>query len=126
MIECADKAHRLSPRDPILWVFYFVKGLAYSMLNESAQALDLYRRVMAMAPEFANGQRALAAELALNGQVPEAREALQHYLSMKDARIRTIAQEEAAYGVSFSGNPTYRAWRRRFEEGLRQAGMPEE
>jgi adenylate cyclase len=125
IIEYADKAIRLSPRDPTLPVLYFFKGLAYSVLNKSAEAIDLYRRAMAMAPQFAVVQRGLAAELALNGQMPEAREALQRDLRLNDP-IRTMAQEKAAYGDSFSDNPVYRAWHRRIEEGLRQAGMPEE
>jgi adenylate cyclase len=123
-IEHADKAIRLSPRDPTLDRLYFFKGLAYSMLNESAEAIDMYRRAMAMAPQFSIAQRSLAAELALNGQLPEAREALQRYLSFRDTQIRTVAQYAAA-GESLSDNPAFRAWHRRYEEGLRQAGMPE-
>ncbi len=123
-IELANTAIRLSPRDPALWVLYLYKGLGYSMLQESSQAIDMYRRVVAIAPLYSVALRSLAAELALNGQLPEAREALQRYLSLKDVRIRTIAQHEA-FGESKSDNPAFRAWLQRFNEGLRQAGMPE-
>ncbi|MFB9264434.1 adenylate/guanylate cyclase domain-containing protein [Bradyrhizobium erythrophlei] len=126
IIECADTANRLSPRDPTLNVFFLWKGIAYSMLKESAQAIDMYRRCLAMVPQHPVGLRLLAAELALNGQLPEARDTLQRYFSLKDFGIRTVAQEEAVYGESFSDNPTYRDWLRRLKDGLRQAGMPEE
>ena len=51
-IEYADRAIRLSPRDPQLWLFYHEKGVAYSMLQNGAQAIEQYRRAMAMAPQF--------------------------------------------------------------------------
>jgi adenylate cyclase len=124
-IEFADTAMRLSPRDPVMYLFYQQKGIAYSMLKESPQAVDMFRRVVAMAPQFSNGQRNLAAELALAGQVVEAHEVLQRYLSLKDTRIRTIAQERA-YADSLSDNPAYLVAARRVEEGLRKAGMPEQ
>jgi adenylate cyclase len=124
-IAFADTAMRLSPRDPAQYLFYYLKGLAYSMLNEGTQATNMFRRVVAMAPEYSNGQRNLAAELALAGQVVEAREVLQRYLSLKDTRIRTIAQLRAVTERA-SDNPAYLAFCRRVEEGLRKAGMPEQ
>jgi adenylate cyclase len=124
-IEVADKAMRLSPRDPARYLLYEQKGIAYSMLKESPQAVDMFRRVVAMAPQFSNGQRSLAAELALAGQLVEAHEVLQRYLSLKETQIRTIAQQRA-YADRFSDNPDYLAFGRRVEEGLRKAGMPEE
>jgi len=78
-----------------------------------------------MEPQYSNAQRNLAAELALTGQVPAAREVLQRYLSLKDTRIRTIAQERA-YLTALSDNPAFLAWGDRTIEGLRKAGMPEE
>jgi adenylate cyclase len=124
-IECADRAIRLSPRDPQLYAFYFGKGLAYAMLKEDAQAIDWSRRTVARAPEFPDVQRLLAAELALNGQEPEAREMLQRYLSLKATRIRAIAQYRAVV-KTFSDNPAFVAYTDRLIEGLRKAGMPEE
>jgi adenylate cyclase len=124
-IECADRAVRLSPRDPQLYAFYHVKGLAHAMLKEDAQAIDCFRRAMATAPEFPDTQRLLAAELALNGQEPGAREMLQRYLSLKATRIRTIAQYRA-FGKTFSDHPAFVAYADRVIEGLRKAGMPEE
>jgi adenylate cyclase len=125
MLEIADRAIRLSPRDPLLYVFYQAKGVAYAMLKEDAQAIEWLRRVVAMAPQFPNGRLALAIELALNGQEPEARDMLQRYLSLKATLIRTIAQYRA-WVKTLSDNPAYVAMAERAVEGLRKAGMSEE
>jgi hypothetical protein len=50
---------------------------------------------------------------------------LQRYLSLKAARIKTIAQYRA-YAESLSDNPLYLAYRDRLWDALRKAGMPEE
>jgi adenylate cyclase len=124
-IERADKAMRLSPRDHELPALYLAKGLGYSMLKDDAHAIDVYRRAVAMAPQYPPAYRYLAAELALAGQEPAARAALQRYLSLKDVRIRTLAQD-AAFAKSLSDNPAYMALHSRLEEGMRKAGMPEQ
>ena len=123
-IECVDRAIRLSPRDPLRHALYFVKGLAHAMLKEDARAIDWSRRSVAMAPEFPDAQRLLAAELALNGQETEAREMMQRYLSLKGTRVRTIAQFRA-FGRTFSDHPAFVAYADRIIEGLRKTGMPE-
>jgi TolB-like protein/class 3 adenylate cyclase/Tfp pilus assembly protein PilF len=125
-IEVADTALRLSPRDPLLFIFYWAKALAYSMLNESTEAIDMNRRALAIAPQFSPAHRDLAAHLALNGQLQEARAALQRYLSLQQVRVRTIAQAEAFLNSSSADNPVHRAWLQRYLEGLRKAGLPEQ
>jgi len=124
-IDIADWSIRISPRDPMLWSFYFNKGCAYAMLKDDAQAIDWLRRVVTLAPEFAEARRLLASELALIGQEPEARETLQRYLSLKTAQRKTIAQV-AAYLKTLSNNPAFVAYADREIEGLRKAGMPQE
>jgi TolB-like protein/DNA-binding winged helix-turn-helix (wHTH) protein len=118
-LEIADRAIRLSPRDPGLYFLYWSKGLAYSMLKEDPQAIEWLRRSVALAPQFRIAQRHLAAELALNGEEREAHEVLQHYLSLNPP-IRTIAQARA-YKRTVTDNQSDR-----LVEGLRKAGMPEE
>jgi tetratricopeptide (TPR) repeat protein len=39
-LECADKAIRLSPRDPFLPTFYEAKGVAYFLAQRDAQAIE--------------------------------------------------------------------------------------
>ena len=49
-IEAADKAIRLSPRDPYLWVNYHNKGWAFFMKEQDGQAIEWLRRSAAPAP----------------------------------------------------------------------------
>jgi TolB-like protein/class 3 adenylate cyclase/Flp pilus assembly protein TadD len=121
-LEYANWAIRLSPRDPSLWSLYFPKGIAYSMLQNGAQAIEWYRRVVAMAPQYPLAKLFLAAELALSGAEPDAREMLLRYLSLKGARARTLTQFEMVRKAFFHHPVTAE----RFAEGLRKAGMPEE
>jgi TolB-like protein/Flp pilus assembly protein TadD len=125
VIEICDRAIRLSPRDPVIYGFYFGKGAAYAMLNDGAQALEWFRRAVALAPQFPNAQLALAIRLALNGQEAEAHDVLQRYLVLKATRIRTIAQYRTST-ATLSDNSAYLASVNRAVEGLRKAGMPEE
>ena len=124
-IEIADRAIRLSPRDPLLHSFYHNKGVAYAMLKEDAQAIEWCRRALVTAPEYPSSQRVLAAELALSGREPEAREVLRRYLSLKETQIRTIAQFRA-FLKTLSDHPAFLAMADRSVAGLRKAGMPEE
>jgi adenylate cyclase len=122
-LEYADKAIRLSPRDPLLHVFYLQKGLALSLLRQDDQAIDWLRRAVAVAPEWPLPQALLAAELGLTGDEADARETLNQYLSLGGTRARTIAQWKAHQP---SDNPVFLADVKRLMEGLRKAGMPEE
>ena len=121
-IEYVDKAIRLSPRDPILYVFYLVKGFALSLLQEDDQAIDWLRRAGAAAPQWPLPQALLAAELSLTGREAEARDVLKRYLSLSGTRARTIAQWK---GQMPSNNPLFLAYAARLVDGLRRAGLPE-
>ena len=124
-IEYADKAIRLSPRDPLLAQFYGEKAWALLMLQRDDQAIEWTRRSLAMVPENSIQQALLASALALTGRQAEAREALQRYLSLKDTTSKTIAQFRPQHR-SFSDNPKWLAYSDRLIEGLRRAGMPED
>ena len=122
-IEYANRAMRLSPPDPYLYVFYAQEGLAHIMLRQDDRAVACLRRAVANNPEFPTPVAYLAAMLALTGQEAEARETLKQYLSLRGTKTRTIAAWRA---MAYSDNPIYLASRERIHEGLRKAGMPEE
>jgi hypothetical protein len=61
--------------------------------------------------------------LALLGRESDARAMMQHYLSNENAPFRTIAQWQRAQVPA--DNPRVLAWRQKFMEGLRKAGLPE-
>jgi len=121
-IEYADTAIRLSPRDPILFIFYLHKGLSYFALGKNADAIDWLRRVLAAAPGFVEATAWLAAALALDGQEIEARKALEQYLTA--GRMKTMAQWKTRRQEA--DTPFYWAFRERLDEGIRKAGMPQE
>ncbi|HEY8671390.1 MAG TPA: adenylate/guanylate cyclase domain-containing protein, partial [Terriglobales bacterium] len=50
-IEAADKAIRLSPRDFELWAFYEIKGEAFFIRQQDANAIEWVRRSLAIAPQ---------------------------------------------------------------------------
>jgi TolB-like protein/class 3 adenylate cyclase len=121
-VEYADKAIRLSPRDPLLYVFHLEKGFAFSLLQEDDQAIEWLRRAVAAAPQYPVPQALLASALAMTGHEAEARETLERYLSLSGTRARTIAQWK---GQMPSDNPVFLAYAARLTEGLRKAGLPE-
>jgi adenylate cyclase len=122
VIAIADKANRLSPRDPQRQAWLIPAGLANITLHRDDRAVDLIRRGLTAAPA-STGRAWLAAALALAGHDDEARETLQEYLAAPDARPKTIAAFKKNIN---SNNPTYLATRERIYEGLRKVGMPEE
>jgi tetratricopeptide (TPR) repeat protein len=124
-IEYADKAIRLSPRDPFLAGFYAEKAWALLMQQRDDQAIEWGRRTLAMIPENSIQQALLTSALALTGREAEAREALQRYLSLKGTTSKTIAQFRAPHRA-MSDSPKWLAYSDRLIEGLRRAGMPED
>jgi adenylate cyclase len=123
VIASADTAIRLSPRDPGLFSFYYMKGISYFALRQDATAIDWLRRSAAITEGFPNTQATLAAVLALSGYDAEGRATLKRYLSLSGTRARTITEWKAQLS---SDNPGWLAYRERLYEGLRKAGMPEE
>jgi len=121
-IEYADKAMRLSPRDPILYVFYLEKGFALALLHQDDEAIDWLRRAVAAAPQWPLPQALLASALSLTGQEAEARDVLKRYLSLRATRAKTVGQWEAQ---TPSKNQLFTAYAARLMEGLRKAGLPD-
>ena len=121
-LDYADKAMRLSPRDPNLYAFYLNKGFALSLLDQHDQAIGWLRRAVAAAPQWPLPQVLLAAALSLTGHEFEARDVLNRYLSLTWTRARTIGQFKEQMP---SNNPLFLAFAARFVEGLRKAGMPD-
>jgi adenylate cyclase len=120
-LELADKAIRLSPRDPALRTLYHMKGWAFFMKQQDDQAIEWLRR--------AEGgdiftELILAAALALTGQQADAHETLRRYLALDGVTTTTIAQLRKQQ-LSIAGNPTWVAYNERLFTGLRKAGMPE-
>jgi hypothetical protein len=121
----ADKAIRLSPRDPGLGDLYWQKPYHYFILQQDVQATEWTRRTLATA-EWSIPRLYLAALLALNGNETEARETVRIYLSLKNVEIRSIRALEAWLYLWSPDTPHWAAYVKRLSDGLRRAGMPEE
>jgi adenylate cyclase len=124
-IEYAEKAIRLSPRDPLLGWVYGEKAWALLMQQQDDLAIDWLRRTLKIAPDAPIANALLASALALTERQAEAGEALKRYLSLKATTSKTIAEFRSQHrAVSY--NPKWLAYSDRLVEGLRKAGMPEE
>jgi adenylate cyclase len=121
-LELADKAIRLSPRDPFLRGMYHMKGWAFFMKQQDDQAIDWLRRAEGVSV-FTD--LILAAALALTGQQADAHETLKRYLAVNGVTTTTIAQLRKQQ-LSLADNSTCVAYNERLFDGLRKAGMPEE
>ena len=126
-IAYADKAMRLSPHHPGLAgpMFYFAKALAFGILQDHEQALVWIERAEAAAPEIVVLGFFRSALLAIAGQEDEARATMQRYLANDKAPFRTISQWRATVGPLSSYSPRFLIWGKKFNDGLRTAGLPE-
>jgi tetratricopeptide (TPR) repeat protein len=122
-LKTADKAIRLSPRDPLMPALEVQKGQAYLMLHQDDQAIDALKGAQAASPNSPTALPWLIAALALDGHQDEAHDTLQRYLALDLTRNRTVAQFKA---LDSAGNQRYLALRERLYDGLAKAGMPGE
>ena len=121
-LEFADRAIRLSPRDPWTPIFYHRKGASLFMKQQYDEAIEWLRRAEGV-QIFT--ELLLASAYALTGQQAEAHEALQRYLAFPGVATKSIAQLRALE-LALANNPTWVAHTERLFDGLRKAGMPEE
>jgi tetratricopeptide (TPR) repeat protein len=120
-LEYADKAMRLSPYDPYLYIFCALKAYGHLTLGENGRAIEYLRQAVANNPEFPTPIAWLAATLALAGQQEDAGAMLKRYLALSGTKSRTIAQWKS---FAWAGHPLTHI--EQLYEGLRKAGMPEE
>jgi TolB-like protein len=114
------EAMRLSPRDPLLFLWYFFLGVADIHLGRVVHALKSLRKSVEINPNWGLSQFVLAGTLGLTGQLAEAAEVCA--VAQRLAPNFTIAKFRAE---AVSDNPAYLAEREHFCEGLRLAGAPE-
>jgi adenylate cyclase len=120
-LELADKAIRLSPRDPFLRLLYHLKGWAFFMKQQDDQAIEWLGRAEGATPFT---ELILASALALAGRQVEAHKTLERYMATIGVTSTGITQLRAQV-LSFGDSPTWHAYAERLFEGLRKAGMPE-
>jgi TolB-like protein/class 3 adenylate cyclase len=117
-----ERAIRLSPRDPELYVWYFVLCHANTHLARDAQAIDWCLKSIATGKTFYFAYVDLASAYAWRGQNAEAAAAVAELLKLRPGfTVQTLVQE----GSGTSDNPAFRKEFLRIVEGARKAGLPE-
>jgi TolB-like protein/Tfp pilus assembly protein PilF len=114
------EAMRLSPRDPLLFLWHFYIGVADIHRGRVVQPLEGLRKSVEINPNWGLSQFALASALGLAGLLAEAAEVCA--VACRLAPNFTIAKYRAE---AVSDNTIYLAKRQHFCEGLRLAGVPE-
>ena len=120
-ISYADKAIRLSPRDPMLWDMLHYKASAYIRLNDFDRAIELFEQVC----EFPTAQYVSSATLAalygLQDRTAEAEKALERARRLEPGL--SVALMKKVYGVTEerSGSRS-----QRLLDALRVTGLAEE
>jgi TolB-like protein/class 3 adenylate cyclase len=117
-----EKAIRLSPRDPDLYVWYFVLCHANTHLARDASAIDWCLKSIATGKTFWGAWMDLASAYAWRGQRAEAAAAVAELLKVRPGfTVQKLAEE----GSGVSDHPTFRKEFQRILEGVRKAGLPE-
>ena len=117
-----EKAIGLSPRDPELYVWYFVLCHANTHLARDAQAIDWCLKSIATGKTFWFAYVDLASAYAWRGQNAEAAAAVADLLKLRPGyTVQQLVQD----GWGHSDNSTFRKEYQRIIEGARQAGLPE-
>jgi len=117
-----EKAIRLSPRDPELYVWYFVLCHANTHLARDTQAIEWCLKSLATGKTFYFAYVDLASAYAWRGQNAEAAAAVAELLKLRPGfTVQALTQE----GSGTSDHPAFRKEFQRIVEGARKAGLPE-
>ena len=117
-----ERAIRLSPRDPELYIWYFVLCHANTHLARDTQAIEWCLKSLATGKTFYFAYVDLASAYAWRGQKAEAAAAVAELLKLRPGfTLQALAQE----GSGTSDNPAFRKEFQRIVEGARKAGLPE-
>jgi TolB-like protein len=117
-----ERAIRLSPRDPDLYIWYFVLCHANTHLARDAQAIEWCLKSLATGKTYYFAYVDLASAYAWRGQNAEAAAAVAELLKLRPGfTVQTLVQE----GSGTSEHPAFRKEFQRIVEGARKAGLPE-
>jgi adenylate cyclase len=118
-----ERAFKLSPRDPDLADYYWRLGLSHLLLGHATDAIDLLRKSCAENPRAYYVHFCLAGALGLNGELVDAKSAIEEGITLSPgidsiARWREYAVWDNSPGFLALAESTLYA-------GLRRAGFPE-
>jgi len=115
-LECTTRALRMSPRDPLRYLFFQCHAMALFAAARYGEATEWSQKSLQERPDFGGAARTRAASLALVGDVERARAAC--------GELSRVQPEATLTWVDRSSELPEEP-RRRLIEGLRLAGLPE-
>ena len=123
----AEQAVRLSPRDPLIGVCYYLIGTVHLLQSRTDEAIVWLEKGRSALPGIPHDRSRLASAYALRGQIERATAELAEARRLAvDGRFSSIARLKAVPGPWW-GVPKARAlFEATYFAGLRKAGMPEE
>jgi TolB-like protein/class 3 adenylate cyclase len=121
-VASVERAIRLSPRDPDLYLWYYVVCHAHTHLARDALTIEWCLKSIATGKVFWHVWVDLASAYAWRGQTAEASAAVAEILKLRPGLTVQQMVEEARAG---SDNETFRKEYQRIAEGVRRAGLPE-
>ena len=125
-IPLVEQAIWLSPRDPIIGLFYQQIGLVHLLQSRANEAIICLEKARAHTPAHSNIRAQLASAYALDGETERACTELAEARRLSsDGRYSSLARLKAVIG--YWGVPKVRAlFEATYFAGLRRAGIPEE
>ena len=119
----AERAIKLSPRDPSIGIFYWIIGKAYFFAGSYRDAIPWLQRSVGVRPNLWYNNLYLVAAHSLIGDTATARKTLAEFHSrFRDPRF-TLAVVETHERADPNDDPFYQEGRRKLHEGLLQAGL---
>jgi TolB-like protein len=125
VIPLHEQAICISPRDPLISIWYFRIGVAHLLRSHIDEAIVWFEKARSGNPELPYAHSHLASAFALNGETERAAIELAEARRLSgDNRYSSFARLKA---VQYWGVPKIRAlYEATYFAGLRKAGMPEE
>lgn len=122
-IAVAEAAAQLSPRDPSIGVFLWVKGRAYFTLGDYPNAIEALKESVRVRPNLWYTQAWLAAAYALTDNVTEAKKVLKGSAQTFSPTTFNRAWITRYYAAEQYQNPTLEAASDKLLKGLEKAGL---
>jgi len=124
-IPAQERAIRLSPRDPQIWLYYFWIGQAHLLQSRPDQAIPWFEKAHIANPDQPFPHAYLAAAYGLKGESSRAAAELAQARNLaSDDRYSNLARLRAV--GPFGGSEIRALFEATYFAGLRRAGMPAE
>jgi adenylate cyclase len=124
-IPLAEKAIKLSPRDPALGAFYWIIGRAYFYMGNYHNAIPWLQKSVSVRPNMWYNRLYLVSAYALSNKNEDALKALHEFTARREFAGYTLERVKSNEEAVPADNPVVVAGREKLHEGLQMAGMVE-